>query len=195
MLNGAAIALAITDATINVSVRMPSTRQKPLRTSAKDRVIAVEDGQSLQHDQHGREQQHRVEVHQQRDHREQQRETEQDRQRTIADRRHQGKYHRDQPGESHHHRGFQQRQAEQGEQPAANLGPRFADGDRRTEHRPPDDDGEHAGQQHAAQPGDQERWPTSTPSTRPTTAQGQFVRPVGAERLPRRPAVRRWRSA
>ena len=40
MLNGVAIALAITDATINVSVRIPSTRQKPLRTSAKDLVIA-----------------------------------------------------------------------------------------------------------------------------------------------------------
>ena len=40
MLNGAATASAITVATMNVSSRMPNTRQKLLRTSANDLVIA-----------------------------------------------------------------------------------------------------------------------------------------------------------
>src|ERR1700742_772677 len=44
MLNGTATAPAITPATRNVSARMPSTRQKPLRSSAKDLAIASKTG-------------------------------------------------------------------------------------------------------------------------------------------------------
>ena len=41
---------------------MPNTRQKSFLTRANDRVIARHDAEPLQHDQRGREQQHRAEV-------------------------------------------------------------------------------------------------------------------------------------
>ena len=44
MLNGTATALATMEATRKVSVRMPSTRQNPLRTSLNDRAIASRTG-------------------------------------------------------------------------------------------------------------------------------------------------------
>src|SRR5437764_1120489 len=43
-LNGTATAPPTTDVTRKVSTRMPSTRQKPLRTNANDRVMASRTG-------------------------------------------------------------------------------------------------------------------------------------------------------
>ncbi|CFE48958.1 Uncharacterised protein [Mycobacterium tuberculosis] len=108
----------------------------------------LDDGQPLQHDQHGCEQQDDIQIGQRHPNHEQQREAEEGRRCLVGRRRDPGKYDDRQPEHRHHAGCFQQCQAEQREQATANLGPRLADGDRRTEHGPPDDDGEHAAEQH-----------------------------------------------